>query len=130
VRPVPFHSETGQNNDVVILQKYFDDVPKSFHPEQLRYNEIFVTMRYHGAVFACQMGLPFVALAYQNKSSEFCREIGCESLSLSVFKHRKLESRIDRVRNEADRLRKYLIEISEGYRTSTASALRELRAQL
>jgi polysaccharide pyruvyl transferase WcaK-like protein len=66
VHPFPFHF--GKDRDADLLRRYFGDrTPTEFSLKPLQQCELLVTCRFHGIIFAMQMGKPFVAINYDDK---------------------------------------------------------------
>lgn len=109
VVPMPFYFEKETMNDVVILSKYFENIPQTY--EKGLYNKIryLIGMRYHSIVFATQCGIPFISLSYQRKNSAFCFDMKFDTLSVDLDNINELENKIEYVKNHYHQIRERLI---------------------
>ncbi|SHP75753.1 polysaccharide pyruvyl transferase CsaB [Mycobacteroides abscessus subsp. abscessus] len=110
LRPISLYGEITKNNDIQILSQFFEtiDIDNDFS-DQLIDCRYFVSMRLHGLIFACQMGLPFISLSYQPKNYGFLEELGLRDLSVDIFKSEELENKIDLLRENYKDIRERLI---------------------
>src|SRR5258706_11473457 len=111
VMPLPFYREPGQPSDGEVLCRFFSRVEDTFSPETLSGCGAIIAMRLHAAIFACQMGIPFVSFDYQPKNRWFCRTIGHESYCVSLFRPAELKQAITKLKVNHKTVRKHLISV-------------------
>jgi polysaccharide pyruvyl transferase WcaK-like protein len=109
--PIPLHGDEGAQGDQRILQLYFDSVGPCFSSDAMEECRYAVMMRFHGVLFACQMGIPFVSLSYQPKSKSFCAENGMAEMSVGIRDTGGLRDAIEVMRTQAVHLREELLEV-------------------
>ena len=109
VLPLPFYREPGQPSDGELLRRFFSRVEDTFSPETFSACGSIVAMRLHAAIFACQMGIPFVSLDYQPKNRQFCRAIAHESYCVSLFRPAELKQAIAKLKANHAGVRKQLL---------------------
>jgi len=109
VLPLPFYWESGQPSDGDQLRRFFSRVEDEYSSEAFSGCGAIVAMRLHAAIFACQMGIPFVSLDYQPKNREFCRSIGYESYCVSLFRPAELKQAIGKLKANYAGVRQQLL---------------------
>jgi hypothetical protein len=110
ILPWSFYSEPGAVGDGAVLRRWFADAGDDFDIETLRSSRYLVSMRFHGLVFACQTGTPFVSLSYQPKNVQFCRDVGLPQASVDLYDLRGLHSALCRLKSEYADTRRHLLE--------------------
>ena len=113
VLPLPFYHEPGQPSDGALLRRFFGRVEDAFSSETMAACGTLVAMRLHAAIFACQMGIPFISLAYQPKVGQFCRAIAHERYCVSLFRPAELQQAITALRESHRDVREHLLTARE-----------------
>lgn len=126
--PLPCYCEPVKGSDRHILLKYFDDVPDRFDPHIMMSCGNVVAMRLHAAIFACQMGIPFMSLAYQPKNREFCRSIGLPQCWINLCGLKYLDRALAAVKDHYDEMRERLINVRDENHFRLKSILNDLFA--
>jgi polysaccharide pyruvyl transferase WcaK-like protein len=126
--PIPLYTEPGAVTDAALLRRFLGQVPDEFSPELLGSCEFAVGMRLHFAIFACQMGVPFVSLAYMPKNLQFCNSIGMERLAVDLFEPATIAARIDEVKASAKHIRQHLLDTTRGHERTIHSLMRQVCA--
>ena len=99
-RLVPFPLYFTKNRDYQLLRQYFGDrTPEEFTLEPLINSKLLVACRYHGIVFAMQLGIPFIAINYDDKVKRLLVESGLEELCLELREAELLSSKINYLEN-------------------------------
>ena len=92
------------------LRRHLDAVPAEWSFDLLARCRYLVGMRLHSLIFACQAGVPFVAIAYQPKCVEFCRELGLGQLAISPYGLRGVGEALSTIVREYGNVRARLLE--------------------
>ena len=71
IYPWPLHYGTGQDKEYMDQLKMNARIPDEFSFRPAEISEIIVSMRYHGILFALQMGRPFVPIVNSKKVKFF-----------------------------------------------------------
>ncbi|MFA5879872.1 MAG: polysaccharide pyruvyl transferase family protein [Candidatus Margulisiibacteriota bacterium] len=95
ILPVSFYHGIYGLTDVQILSRYFANVKRVNVLKSFRQAKYLIGMRFHSLVFSTQMGVPFISLSYEPKNINYCNEIGCPELSVSLKEYKNLKNRID-----------------------------------
>ncbi len=112
---LPLCFESPAKNDRDVLSSYFEEVPSGFREEELNRCRYVASMRFHGLVFACQKGIPFLSLSYQQKNERFCRALGMERLSVSLFDLKTVPGVVADLRSSRAILRETLLDARAAY---------------
>ncbi|HYG35782.1 MAG TPA: polysaccharide pyruvyl transferase family protein [Clostridia bacterium] len=113
VLPLPFYSEPGHVSDKEVLSRFFERFHSdTFSPESMGRCGVVVAMRLHASIFSCQMGIPFVSLAYQPKNSQFCESIGHGAYCMNLFQPSRFGEGIESLRRNQREIRKSLLAAS------------------
>lgn len=97
---IPFPLYFTKQRDYYLLQKYFgNSVNNEFSLQPLLNAEMLVACRYHAIIFAMQLGIPFIAIAYDDKVRRLLEESNLLDLCLNTEQHYLLPQKIDYVRN-------------------------------
>jgi len=89
--------------------KYFKKKIKTFSLKPLKKSRYLISMRYHGLLFACQTGIPFISLSYERKNANFCKDIGLPSLTLQLSDYRKMGGVMNDVEKNYEVIRQTLL---------------------
>lgn len=92
-----------------LASKYFQKKISKFSINPIQKNRLLISMRYHGLLFACQIGIPFVSLSYEQKNTNFCRDIGLPQLYLKLNQYQKIEQKINYINKNYDDIRNKLL---------------------
>jgi len=129
VVPIPMWTKPGVKNDVLEMSKWFTEVPRKFSIELIRNCGQVVGMRLHFAIFACQVGVPFVSLAYQPKNYGFCESVS-EAIGfdpcVSIFDTGKLWEKIDYIHRNRKWLHNALIDFTREQQRVAWSIVRDI----
>lgn len=125
--PFPFRC-VGKNSDIDIMRDALPGVamPDEFVLEPLQDCELAVVCRFHAAVFALQMGVPFLAIGYDFKVSRLMKEAGLEEQLLATNQHDLLPEKVAWLRRE----RAAVLSRMDRYAQSQRSAGLEWRNRL
>ena len=89
--PIPFYCYSNNTNnsnlhknDVEFLKQYFPAVPNTFNHHELDKCKIFISMRFHGAIFSVQKGIPVITFSIFPKHINFMKELGLEKLLVDI----------------------------------------------
>jgi polysaccharide pyruvyl transferase CsaB len=134
---LPFQTDFGAHDDIRVSEDILKGIEHPRHcmiERDLRAEnaekifgslDVLWGMRLHSLVFACRMGIPFIALVYEGKVQNFLREIGCErwgipvDASFSASKLLALHRALLRERTEVSaRLRSQAAALAERARVS------------
>jgi polysaccharide pyruvyl transferase WcaK-like protein len=115
ILPIPLFSHNQTKNDIVILSKFFDKVPKKFSTNLYEPLKYMVGMRLHSIIFACQMGIPFISLSYQPKNFEFCRAIKL-NCSVNLLQLDQLNEKINEIKDDYQAIHSHLLEYTNQQR--------------
>ena len=130
VVPLPLYLEPDRGNDRSVLSAYFADVPDVFLGESLDGCRFVASMRFHGLVFACQKGIPFLSFSYQPKNERFCRALGLERLSMSLFDLGALPGAIRYLKANHATLRATLLEARASHRQVISDLMADVYHQM
>jgi len=86
--------------------KYFQKRIHKFTITPLHKSRYLISMRYHGLLFACQTGIPFISLSYERKNTNFCKDIGLSKLAIKLKDYQKLESKMVYLKKNYSPIRK------------------------
>lgn len=117
--PFPFY--LTEKHDVGLLRRYFPDVPTQFSLMPLLAAQILVGARFHSIIFALQLGKPFVAIAYDDKVRELCRESGLAEYCLDTEEHELLPERLERLTGSEAAVRERIGEFARRQRAEAAA---------
>jgi polysaccharide pyruvyl transferase WcaK-like protein len=124
--PLPLYLEPAMQNDQSVLSAHFEKVPSGFPEEEMDRCRFVASMRFHGLVFACQKGIPFLSFSYQPKNERFCQALGMEHLSLSLFDLSRLGRAIHDLKSNRAALRKTLLDARASYNQEISSLMADV----
>ncbi|RMH18950.1 MAG: hypothetical protein D6696_11905, partial [Acidobacteria bacterium] len=110
LRPWSFGPE-----DWIVLHDFFDPCPKAFDAAAGRDAEIVAGMRLHSLIFAAQMGVPAVGIAYDPKCRRFLAELERPQLALDLDQADRLPQLVDGLRRRYAAEREHLAAIGRRF---------------
>lgn len=125
--PLPLYTEKGTENDSDVLRCFFGSTEQTFSADAYRACRYVVGMRLHASIFACQMGIPFLSLAYMPKNWEFCRAAGMERFCLGLFDLSELRSKVAEMKASAVSVREMLVDFRRDQEREIHSIMTEIR---
>ena len=127
VRPLPLYFEEGTVNDVEELKKFFSKINWNDDPiALLSTSRYFLSMRLHGLIFACQMGIPFLSLDYQPKNKVFCEEMGLSELGVNIYDPDKIPEKIDYLKAHYGQIKEKLLAVRESAQKDIEGVMRTI----
>jgi len=125
IDPMPFYYP----RDSKLLESFFPGrVPVEFSLLPLIRAKLLIGCRYHSLIFAMQMRLPVIAIAYDVKVSRLMQEAGLEDFCLGVDQSDRLPECIRRIRDERPRIVEQIDRFASQQETRGAEVFREIRA--
>lgn len=128
---IPLYS--GVSSDLKAMRKLDLSIPHEIYQsgtvdqarEQIARCELLITMRFHGAVFAAQSGVPYISLARPGKHSLFAEQEGWRELFHDVrdLSHPKLREHISLVHRDSYRLHKRMMRVAQTNRRHVLAQL-------
>lgn len=128
--PFPLYTGNGDQSDTQLLRQFFPWTPAIFCVEDYARCRNFAGMRLHSLIFACQMGIPFLSLSYQPKNEEFCKSVGLEELSISLYDLSRLAEKIRRLQAGYAGYRERLLAFSAEQHNQAAGIMRQIAGQI
>jgi polysaccharide pyruvyl transferase WcaK-like protein len=117
---LPFFYREG---DLTTIQSLFLASDIDCLAESFARCRFIVGMRFHSAVLAVQMGIPFVSLPYRPKSRRFCCEVGLENHIVELSDLHMLQDRIRFLMSDYNATRDRIIAARTTYINSTEKAV-------
>jgi polysaccharide pyruvyl transferase WcaK-like protein len=105
--------------DASLLRQYYRKIPEYFDIEPATKAGIVISMRFHGLVFAAQLGIPAIGLCYDPKCKRWLDEIGKSEWGLSLQEPTKLSDVIQDVIDLQAYERERLSSVRQDYITNT-----------
>ena len=130
VVPLPLYFEPGGGNDHGVLSAHFAGVPCSFSDDDLGRCRFVASMRFHGLVFACQKGIPFLSFSYQPKNERFCKALGMERFSIGLFDLTAVPRTIQGLKANHASLRTTLLQARASYRQVISDLMADVYHQM
>lgn len=97
---IPFPLYFTKERDYKLLQKYFgNSVNQEFSLEPLLNSEMLIACRYHAIIFAMQLGIPFIAIAYDDKVRRLLEDCNLSYLCLNTDESHLLKQKIDYIKS-------------------------------
>jgi hypothetical protein len=110
--------------------KYFQKKISKFSMVPLRTSHYLISMRYHGIIFACQSGIPFVSLSYEQKNTNFCKDIGLPQLYLKLENYKNIEKKINFINKNYDSIRNKLLSYRKKTKKEVWDIFTEIEKQI
>lgn len=126
---VPFPLRFGRNHDSdIFAQLDFDSIPQEFSIEPLYQCRYLIATRFHAAVFALQVGIPFVAILYDDKVRRLLADLSLEDLGLEFNEFDKLQAKLDWLTQNLDAVTDRIVQVSDRLRQEGKQFRTRLRA--
>jgi polysaccharide pyruvyl transferase WcaK-like protein len=124
---VPFPLRFGKNHDADIFRALgFDPVPQEFSIESLYRCQALIATRFHAAIFAIQIGVPFVAILYDDKVRRLLSDHNLEDLGIEPDEFDRLEDKVNRLIQDRAIVTTRILQVNERLRLEGE----QLRAKL
>ncbi len=128
--PWPFYSE--YESDQKQLRTLFPDtnIPDSFMPHLAENMRMIVTGRFHGLLFAIQMGIPCLVVSSRNKVRRFVEQHGLEAYRIDEDQPQLLSEKMDLIEKEYSGYRKKMKTIRTSLRHEAKVSYEVVKQQL
>lgn len=106
---IPMYASARGSGDAEVLQRVARRVVHRFDPVTLAQSRMVVSCRFHLVLYCLQMGIPFVAIAYDDKVRHVCEDAGLGWCCLAPDEHRRLTEVMARVESEKHAIRRQIL---------------------
>jgi polysaccharide pyruvyl transferase WcaK-like protein len=110
---VPFPLRFGNHHDSDIFQRLGFETVTEFSIEPLYRCRFLIATRFHSVVFALQIGVPFVAILYDDKVRRLLEDQGLADLGLEIDQMAQLPSKIATLTQNLESVLARIVEISD-----------------
>lgn len=141
---IPFPLRFGKTHDADLFRSLgYDSVPQEFSTEPLYRCRCLIATRFHAAIFALQIGVPFIAILYDDKVRRLLADHDLEDLGLEFDQFDQLEEKLqtliqdqasitarilqvsDRLRIEGEQLKTHLITTVNATRSDSPKTVKQ-----
>lgn len=123
---VPFPLFCIESSDLSLLSQFFPNVPSHYSLLPLIASRTLIGARFHAIQFAMQLGKPFIAINYDFKVLEACKDAGLEEFCLETDEPEQLS---ETIRNLEQNRESIIAKISN-YRETQISKASQLQIQI
>lgn len=117
----PFPLNFKRNRDFDLLQGFFgQQVPQEFSINPLLKSRFLIACRYHAIVFAMQLGIPFLAINYDDKVKRLLLAGDLVDCCLETTEHESIGEKIDYLINNQSLLQQKISNFTHQQTTDAA----------